>query len=85
MGGDRLRHVSSPWPRPSFSGSTPAGHRFIVDKINAMKPRPASGPVGRIEGSIFGRLTVHDLSLADPRGTFASAPRAELDYRPSPI
>ena len=60
-----------------------AGHRFIVDRINAMET--TSGlkiHVGRIEGSIFGRLTVHDLTLSDPRGTFASAPRAELDYRP---
>lgn len=60
-----------------------AGHRFIVDRINAMET--TSGlkiRVGRIEGSIFSRLTVHDLSIADPRGTFASAPRAEVDYRP---
>ncbi|MEA3015161.1 MAG: translocation and assembly module TamB [Sphingomonadales bacterium] len=60
-----------------------AGHRFIVDRINAMEM--TSGlkiHVGRIEGSIFGRLTVHDLQIADPRGTFASAPRAEVDYRP---
>jgi translocation and assembly module TamB len=60
-----------------------AGHRFIVDKINAMET--TSGlkiHVGRIEGSIFSRLTVHDLSIADPRGTFASAARAEVDYRP---
>jgi translocation and assembly module TamB len=60
-----------------------AGHRFIVDRINAMET--TSGlkiHVGRIEGSIFSRLTVHDLQVADPRGTFASAPRAEVDYRP---
>ncbi|HYI49052.1 MAG TPA: translocation/assembly module TamB domain-containing protein [Allosphingosinicella sp.] len=62
-----------------------AGHRFIVERINAMET--TSGlkvHVGRIEGSIFGRLTVHDLTLSDPRGTFVSAPRAELDYRPLP-
>ncbi|HEV7660421.1 MAG TPA: translocation/assembly module TamB domain-containing protein [Allosphingosinicella sp.] len=60
-----------------------AGHRFIVDKINAMET--SSGlkiHVARIEGSIFSRLTIHGLSIADPRGTFASAARAELDYRP---
>jgi translocation and assembly module TamB len=60
-----------------------AGHRFIVDRINATET--VSGlkiHVGRIEGSIFSRLTVHDLSIADPHGTFASAPRAEVDYRP---
>jgi translocation and assembly module TamB len=60
-----------------------AGHRFIVDRINAMET--TSGlkiHVARIEGSIFSRLTIHGLDIADPRGTFASAPRAELDYRP---
>jgi translocation and assembly module TamB len=61
-----------------------AGHRFIVDKINAMET--ASGlkiHVARIEGSIFSRLTIHGLSIADPHGNFASAPRAEVDYRPA--
>ncbi|HVQ10005.1 MAG TPA: translocation/assembly module TamB domain-containing protein [Allosphingosinicella sp.] len=60
-----------------------AGHRFIVDRINAMET--VSGlkiHVARIEGSIFSRLTIHGLTIADPRGTFASAPRAELEYRP---
>ena len=61
-----------------------AGHRFIVDRINAMET--TSGlkiHVGRIEGSIFSRLTIHGLTIADPRGTFASAPRA--DARLSPL
>jgi len=63
--------------------NTEAGHRFIVNRINAMEMNSGLKiHVGRIEGSIFGRMTVHDLTLSDPRGAFASAPRAELDYRP---
>ena len=31
---------------------------------------------------MFGELTLHDLSLADPKGIFFRAPTAELDYRP---
>jgi translocation and assembly module TamB len=63
--------------------NTEAGHRFIVDRINAMET--TSGlkiRVGRIEGSIYGRLTLHQVSIADPQGNFATAPEARLDYRP---
>jgi translocation and assembly module TamB len=63
--------------------NTEAGHRFIVARINNMEM--ASGlkiHVGRIEGSIYSRMTLHDVSFADPRGTFATAPRASVDYKP---
>ena len=60
-----------------------AGHRFIVDRINGMET--TSGlriHVGRIEGSVYGELTLHEVTLADPQGNFATAPAARLDYRP---
>ncbi|HST35793.1 MAG TPA: hypothetical protein VLK25_04095, partial [Allosphingosinicella sp.] len=63
--------------------NTDPGRRFIVSQINAFET--ASGlqvRVGRIEGSVFGELTLRDLTLADPKGTFFRAPTAELDYRP---
>ncbi len=63
--------------------NTDPGRRFLVRQINAFET--VSGlqvRVGRIEGSVFGELTIHDLSLADPRGTFFRAPVAEIDYRP---
>jgi len=63
--------------------NTEAGHRFIVDRINAMET--TSGlkiHVGRIEGSIYGRMTLHEVSFADPQGDFVRAPRAAVDYRP---
>ncbi len=63
--------------------NTGPGRRFIVRQINQLET--ASGldiDIGRIEGSIFGELTVHDLTLKDPRGTFFYAPVAEIDYRP---
>jgi translocation and assembly module TamB len=59
------------------------GRRFIVGQINAFEA--ASGlkvNVGRIEGSVFGGMTLHDVSVSDPQGVFFQAPRAELDYRP---
>ena len=38
--------------------------------------------VGRIEGSLFGAMVVHDLTLSDPQGSFAKVPESELDWRP---
>jgi translocation and assembly module TamB len=59
------------------------GHRFVVKQINQLET--ASGldiDVGRIEGSLFGELTLHDLTLKDPKGIFFVAPSATLDWRP---
>jgi len=63
--------------------NTDPGRRFLVNQINAFETVTGlKVHVGRIEGSVFGGLTLHDLSLADPKGTFFRAPTAELDYRP---
>jgi translocation and assembly module TamB len=59
------------------------GHRYVVKQINALET--ASGldiDVGRIEGSLFGELTLHNLTLKDPKGTFFVASKATLDWRP---
>lgn len=59
------------------------GHRYVVKQINQLET--ASGldiDVGRIEGSLFGELTLHNLTLKDPKGTFFVAPQATLDWRP---
>jgi len=63
--------------------NTDSGRAFVVRQINAFES--ASGlqvHVGRIEGSVFGSLRIHDLSLADPQGIFLRAPVADLNYRP---
>ena len=63
--------------------NTDPGRRYIVRQINNLET--ASGldiDIQRIEGSIFGDLTIHGLTLKDPRGTFFYAPTAELEYRP---
>jgi translocation and assembly module TamB len=59
------------------------GHRYVVRQINNMEM--ASGldiDVGRIEGSLFGQLKIHDLQLKDPKGLFFVAPEATVDWRP---
>ncbi len=62
---------------------TSAGHRFIADRIEAM--RPASGlriKVGRIEGSIYGATRVRDLRLTDTKGVFFQAGEVAVDWSP---
>ncbi|MGE3396596.1 MAG: hypothetical protein AB7H79_06810, partial [Sphingomonas sp.] len=67
----------------AFWLNTDAGRRYVVSQINAFET--VSGlqvGVERIEGSIFGELTLHGVTLRDPQGVFFYAPEAELDYRP---
>jgi len=63
--------------------NTDLGRRYVVRQINALET--ASGldiQVGRIEGSVFGELTLRDLRLSDPKGLFFVAPEAKMDWRP---
>lgn len=63
--------------------NSPVGHRFITDRIAAYAP--ASGlriKIGRIDGSLYGKATLHNVTLADKRGTFMAVPLAQLDWRP---
>lgn len=66
-----------------FALDTGPGHRFLVARLSGYQT--AAGlkvELGRIDGSLFGRMTVHDLVLSDPAGRFASAPAIDLDWRP---
>jgi translocation and assembly module TamB len=70
----------------SCSGSTRSGHRFVVDPDQ--RDRDGSGlkiHVGRIEGSIFGRADPPRPPLADPKGTFFTAPGRGRLSAASPI
>jgi translocation and assembly module TamB len=63
--------------------NTDSGRRFVVGQINQFET--VSGlkvHVGSIEGSVFSRVRIHDLTIADPHGAVFSAPVADLDYRP---
>ena len=62
---------------------TDPGHRFLADEIGGYTT--ASGlniRVGRIDGSIYRRLQLKDLRVADPKGVFATSPELDLDWRP---
>ncbi|MBH1992730.1 MAG: translocation/assembly module TamB domain-containing protein, partial [Sphingomonadaceae bacterium] len=62
---------------------TAPGHRFLVSRIITIKP--PSGlriEVGRIDGSIYRKAVLHNLTLSDPKGRFLDAPTVELDWWP---
>ena len=62
---------------------TAGGHRFIARQIAGLKfENGMTLKVGRLDGSIYNKLTVHDLAVGDPKGVFLSAPEAEVDWRP---
>jgi translocation and assembly module TamB len=64
--------------------NSPIGQRFITDQI--AKIAPASGlkiHIGRIDGNIYGKATLHDVVLSDPKGPFLQVPLVDLDWRPT--
>jgi translocation and assembly module TamB len=59
------------------------GHRFIVDQIARIET--ASGlriRIGRIDGSIFGKSQLRNVSVADQNGVFLTSPNIKLDWSP---
>src|SRR5215212_3454348 len=62
---------------------TAPGHRFIVDRIG--KFETASGlnvRIGRIDGSVFGKSQLRNVSVSDGSGAFLTSPNIKLDWAP---
>lgn len=63
--------------------NTDPGRRFVARQISGFEL--ASGlrfEVGRLDGSLYDRLTIRDLRIHDARGVFAVVPEVALDWRP---
>jgi len=63
--------------------NTDPGRRFVADRIGGYTT--ASGlniKVGRIDGSLYGRMVLTDLRVSDPTGVFIDSPRIAVDWRP---
>jgi translocation and assembly module TamB len=59
------------------------GHRFLVDQLGNFST--ASGlriHIGRIDGSIFGKSELRNVTVADQRGVFLTSPDIKLDWTP---
>jgi translocation and assembly module TamB len=62
---------------------TAPGHALIVAAVGRTPlGRGIALRLTRVDGSIYGRMTLRDVALSDPRGVFATAPEITLDWRP---
>lgn len=63
--------------------NTGPGKSFLIKQIAAFKMESGMTiEVGRIEGSIYSDMVIHDLILRDPKGVFAVSPRVRVDWSP---
>ncbi len=63
--------------------NTQFGHRYLVSRIAGFTTESGiSIHPGRIEGSIYGRMTILDLEVDDPKGVFLTIPRLDVNWRP---
>ncbi|GAA0732125.1 translocation/assembly module TamB domain-containing protein [Sphingomonas japonica] len=63
--------------------NTGPGRRLVADQIAGYTT--ASGlnvRVGRIEGSLYGAMTLRDVRVSDPKGVFLTSPSLAVDWRP---
>ena len=62
---------------------TGPGHDFIRGRIAAYSTQSGLNfRVARIEGSVYGRMTLIGFEARDQNGVYLTAPRAEMDWRP---
>ena len=62
---------------------TGPGRRFVADQIAALEFENGTKiSVGRIEGSLYGRMVLRNLSISDPKGEFLYSPEVAVDWRP---
>jgi translocation and assembly module TamB len=69
-----------------FAIDTGPGRGVVARTIAGL--RPANGlryAVGRIDGSIYGKMTLHDLFVSDRKGVVATIPTVEIDWHPGSL
>lgn len=64
---------------------TAPGRRFLASELPSLKVSGLTLRVGRIEGSIYGRMVLHDLSVRDAKGLVATSPAVVLDWAPGAL
>lgn len=66
-----------------FGLNTQPGKRFLIGQIAALQLESGMKiEVGRIDGSIYGDMVIHDLVLRDPKGVFAVSPQVHVVWKP---
>lgn len=63
--------------------NTQPGKKFLIQQIAAFQMESGMEiEVGRIDGSIYSDMVIHDLILRDPKGVFAVSPRVHVVWKP---
>lgn len=66
-----------------FGIDTDPGRRFVADRLGDYATAGGLNiKVGRIDGSLYGRMVLTDVRVRDPKGVFLSSPRIDVDWRP---
>ncbi|MGB3721452.1 MAG: hypothetical protein WA979_01375, partial [Pacificimonas sp.] len=63
---------------------TQPGRKLVLNQLTGIAPDSGLRiDASRIDGSVYGRLTIRDLRLRDPDGVFLTSPAVMLDWTPS--
>lgn len=66
-----------------FGINTDPGRRLVANQIGDYTTAGGMNiKVGRIDGSLYGRMVLSDVRVSDPKGVFVSSPRLDVDWRP---
>ncbi|QNE30786.1 hypothetical protein F1C10_01560 [Sphingomonas sp. NBWT7] len=66
-----------------FGINTDPGRRLVADQLGGYTTAGGLNiKVGRIDGSLYGRMVLSDVRVSDPKGVFISSPRLDVDWRP---
>ena len=59
------------------------GHRWIIDRVQNLETASELRiRIGRIDGSIFGKSQLRNVSIADSKGVFLTSPNIKVDWTP---
>ncbi len=62
---------------------TSPGRRLVAEAVRTIPFESGMRiEIGRIGGSLYGDMVLHDLSIHDPKGEFLFSPEVKLDWRP---
>lgn len=66
-----------------YLAETPGGRAFVARQIAGITPKSGLRfSVGRLDGSLLSRFSLHDVRVNDLDGNFAIIPQAEVTWRP---
>jgi translocation and assembly module TamB len=64
---------------------TAPGHRFVAARIAALDTSGLHIRIGRIDGSIYRRMVLRQVTVTDRDGVVATSPAVVLDWRPGAL